>query len=353
MGTGTTSFRLLVVADTLAGGLGAAARSHAQWFSGRGWDVELAAPADTSVQAPDGVVQRQVSLPVTARRGRALVTASAAIRGVERAFRPDVVHCHGARSFAATLLAGGRRPFVTLHGVLPGGSDPAGYRFVRRAGIVFCGRLAAGALAVFPDLPPGWHFFPHASPRLATLEQVGPMPGHDPVFVCLGSLEDRKHPERFIEVMAALRRAGLAARGILAGSGPLEPALRQQVAATGATVDFAGQVEEVGPLLEQAWAVVLLSDSEGVPFVLQEAMWSGRPVVCSSLPGTRWLLGDPPLGGVVVDTPGEVFQALSRLRDKHEAERAGRMAAARIRALLSTDDPWPAVEQMYRSRLGR
>src|SRR5688500_4057108 len=100
------------------------AAGHARWFDARGWQVRVVAPEPP--ERPDGLDLEPVDLPVSARAAGAMAVAARRLARIRRAFRPDVVHCHGLRSFAATL-ASGARPFVTLHGAGPVASDPPGW----------------------------------------------------------------------------------------------------------------------------------------------------------------------------------------------------------------------------------
>ncbi|MHB8330233.1 MAG: glycosyltransferase, partial [Acidimicrobiales bacterium] len=193
----------------------------------------------------------------------------------------------------------------------------------------------------------GWEFLPHASGRLATLGRLPPPTASDPTFLWIGTLNERKRPDLFVATMAALGGLRPGVRGLMAGTGPLGPAITQQIDREGAPVELMGQVADISALLRQAWAVVLLSETEGVPFALQEAMWAGRSIVASSLPGNRWLVGAQGQGGSLVDTVDGALSALLPLCERHHASRAGELAAARIRLLLGPDDPWPAVERAY------
>src|SRR5688572_9882565 len=96
---------LLVVADSVDGGLGASARAHARWFATRGWQVVLAAPA-----AQDGPISpaRAIPLPVpeSAFDIAAMASTARRLRLLLRTGRPAITHAHGTRSQLLTLLAG-------------------------------------------------------------------------------------------------------------------------------------------------------------------------------------------------------------------------------------------------------
>jgi glycosyltransferase involved in cell wall biosynthesis len=348
-GHGARAGRLLIVSDTLSGGTGGVVVRHAQWFSQRGWDVDVAAPEDEET-ALSVARHRPVPIPGSIRRAGDVRRAAAALRLVCQRCRPDVVHCHGARSFLITRLVRRRAPFVTLHSISAVSSDPPGYAALRRPALSALSLVAAGAFSARPDSPPGWRFLPHASDRLVHLSRLPAPAAPEPTFLWVGRLDEPKRPDLFVDAMAALARRRPRVRGLMAGSGPLRPVVAERIARRRAPVQLLGHVSELSPLLLQAWAVVLLSEAEAVNFALQEAMWAGRAVVGSPLAGIRWLLGPPGEGGTVVATMDDTVAALEALCDIDVARRAGALAADRIRSMLTPDDPWPTVERAYRSR---
>jgi glycosyltransferase involved in cell wall biosynthesis len=264
-----------------------------------------------------------------------------------RRVQPDIVHCHGVRAFAITRTLARQCSMVTLHGTGSSVTDPRGYHRIRRFGVAALPTLAVRAFSAVPGLGRGWVFTPHASPLLADLERLPP-PSASAPFLWLGRLEDPKQPERFVDALAlAARHAPV--RGVIAGSGVLEPAIRDRIARTGAPAELAGHRADVPALLRACRAAVLLSRSEAVPFAIQEPMWAGRAAIASRLPGTAWLAGDGPHAGLtLVDDVDAAAAAMVRLADDAVAAADGAAAAARIRGVLAPDSPWAQVEAAYR-----
>jgi glycosyltransferase involved in cell wall biosynthesis len=246
------------------------------------------------------------------------------------------------RSFTAAL-ATGRRPFVTLHGAGTVPSDPRGYRQVRQAVRMVIPHLARAAISAAPDVP-GWRFLPHASPRLASLGRLPfPPAGQIPTFAWVGRVDEGKPGDEFVEVLAALGRRRAVA-GVVVGSGNGLARMEALAQRAGAPVQFVGE-QDPEPFLARSWALVLFSRHEAVSFVAQEAMWAGRAVVASPLPGLRWLIGTTePL----VEDANQATAVLEDLCDPIRARARGDAAAERVRGLLTPDDPWPAVAAMYR-----
>jgi glycosyltransferase involved in cell wall biosynthesis len=325
-----TGKRLLLVADTLDGGLGAAVRAQATWFERDGW----------AVQVFDHVPER-------ARDGLAMVRAAAALRHVARRFDAGVTHCHGLRSFVVARLVTSPAPFVTLHGSGPVPSDPPLNDATRRAGRRIVPRLAAGAFTATPDGQRAWRFLPHASPRLAGLREV-PIPDGPPTFLWLGRLAEPKRPDVFVRAMAAIADTG--ARGLVVGDGPLRAEVEALVRSLGAPVDMLGERDDVAGLIAGSWAVGLFSTHEALSFAVQEAMWSGRAAVVSDRPGLRWLAGRD---GFVVPDADAAAPAFRTLTDPEVARARGAASARSLRAILRPDDPWPAVASEYERRSHR
>jgi glycosyltransferase involved in cell wall biosynthesis len=341
-----TAGTLLIVAETLGGGLGAATLSHAGWFSERGWRVVVTA-SPTEVGPPPGMTFVPLPIPTTARDVVGMRQAWRVIRFIVRTEHPDVVHCHGLRSFALGRLASTTAPFVTLHGSGIIASAPHGYETLRNFGRAVIPHLARGAVTAAPEFGGGWRFLPHASPRLAGMARHAfPPPGGRPLFLWIGRLDEPKDSVTFVRALTAAARTR-EVRGVVAGRGAQRVLLERLIADEGAPVELLGVRDDVEELIAQAWGLVVLSHFEGVTFAAQEAMWAGRPVIASPLPGLTWLVGD---AGLFAADLASATDAIVRLSDRETASRLGDRSAERIRSLIRPDDPWPAIEALYSGR---
>jgi glycosyltransferase involved in cell wall biosynthesis len=328
--------------------MGYLAVSQAQWFRSRGWDVRLAAPSRHPLREeaiPLGDDLDWMSIPETARDLPAMLRSVQEVREVIRSHRPDIIHCHGARAFGIVRLATARKSFVTLHGSGSVPSDPSGWEVVRRSSVRLLPLMAEQAFSVAPDLGETWTFLPHASPRLASLSEMPfPTASTPPTFVWLGSLDERKQPEIFIRAVASMpvkRRV----RAVVAGRGARVDELRDLASDLGVDVEFVGHRSDVEGLLAEAWAIVLFSRYEGVPFALEEAMWAGRPVIATPHPGVVWLLAGT---GRLAGTPDLAAAAIESLSDHATAAKAGHEAALQVRDAIDPEAPWATVEAAYR-----
>jgi glycosyltransferase involved in cell wall biosynthesis len=340
--------RLLLVGECLVGGLGAVVLDQAAWFSAHGWHVTVAAP-----RAPDGRWQRlagtyaPIDMPESARQLGEMLATRRSLRTLLADLRPSVVHCHGVRPFVATRLASTHAPYVTLHGAGTIDEDPPGYAKLRAAGLAVVPRMARHAFTAAPGIGHGWEFLLHASPLLRDLDRM-PFPGPDttPTFLWLARVDHRKPGDVFVRAIDALSKER-PVRGVIAGDGPQIDDLAKLVERLGAPVDMVGH-RPPAPLLAETWGLGLFSSQEAVTFAVQEAMWVGRSVVCSSLAGLRWLVGD---AGAFADDVAAATDAFRRLCDHDRASALGQRAADRARELIDPEATWPTTERAYLAAL--
>lgn len=168
----------------------------------------------------------------------------------------------------------------------------------------------------------------------------------DLVVLGLARLVEQKRLDRFIDVFTHLPPA---ARGIVAGDGPLRDELESRARQRGAPVRFLGHVQEVGDLLAAADVLLLTSDREAMANAMLEAMAAGLPVVSTPVAGADEALagaeGDVPPGRVSAGFEvADIASALEPLLVDHGLRRAmGRAAAVRARRRFGPDrmlDGW-------------
>jgi glycosyltransferase involved in cell wall biosynthesis len=340
--------RLLIVADSLAAGLGGVILSQVEWFVHRGWDVHVSGWRDErSVELPVEITD--IRLPTSLRKAREALLAARNVRRLYRTFKPDLVHCHGLRSSLIAALAG-RRPIIHLHGIGPIPSDPPLYHTLRRIALGVLPRLAVGAVSASPGFGDRWLFQPDVSPKLQSMRRLPfPAPDSQPTFLWLGRLGEQKRPDLFIRALARVGKVK-SVHGVIAGEGDpkVELELRTQADRLGAPVVFLGERSDIADLLNEAWVFVLLTRFEGMPLAVEEAMWSGRAIVASKIPSLEWLVGR---AGFVVDGLHDLVEALMGLTDPAIAERYGHAAADRIRELFPAGTVWDVSDGLYTSRL--
>lgn len=177
----------------------------------------------------------------------------------------------------------------------------------------------------------------------------------DLVVLGLARLVEQKRLDRFIDVFAHLPPA---ARGVVAGDGPLRDDLEIRARQRGAPVLFLGHVQEVGDLLAAADVLLLTSDREAMANAMLEAMAAGVPVVSTPVAGADEALAgaesDVPPGRVSVGFEvADIASTLEPLLLDHELRRAmGRAAAQRAHRLFGTGRMLDGWEHLLREVAG-
>lgn len=154
-----------------------------------------------------------------------------------------------------------------------------------------------------------------------------------PTIAFVGALTAGKRPDRFVEVVAALRASGRELDALMIGDGPLRSGVADQAA--GAGVEVLGSRPDIADLLRRTDVLVFPSRpaGEGMPGVLIEAGLCGVPVVATSVPGVRTIVEDGATGLVVdEDDLADMVSATERLLDEAPL-RAAMGRAARDRCV--------------------
>jgi glycosyltransferase involved in cell wall biosynthesis len=356
--------RVAFVVGTTAGGTGAHVRMLAAGLARRGMAVSVFGPASSAavlgVASLPGVEFTPVEFGDRPRPGDA--AAVLRLRRALRAPQPGVVHAHGLRAGALTVLglagARARRPaiVVTMHNAPPhgGGAAVRVYRILERvvtrgADLVLCvspdlerRMRAAGARRVGRAIVPAPGTCANVEPASAASAADGP------VVLAAGRLAPQKGFGVLLEAAARWRDLEPAPRLVIAGDGPLAGELRARAAALGVRAEFPGRRDDIPALLASAEVFVLPSLWEGQPLVLQEALRAGVPVIATHTGGIPDMTGDD---AALLVPPGDAARLAdavrSVLRDPALAARLRAAARERGAALPSEDDAVAAVLACY------
>jgi glycosyltransferase involved in cell wall biosynthesis len=271
-----------------------------------------------------------------------------------RRARPDLLHIHhvwpAADRYLALLAEAAGVPHVVVTEHIVGESHSRGQRRLKRRELDRADAVTAVSAAVAEALrldygvdparvrvvpngaePPDEEAERGAARRLRETLGAAVL---KPLWVCAGRLERQKGQDVLIEALAALRGRGVEFVCGIAGEGSLRPALERQCESLGLGqhVRFLGQVEDLGPLLAAADAVVMPSRWEGMPLVVLEAMARARPVVASAVGGIPEVVEDGVHGRLVAaDDPEALAGALELLHHKPDAaHRMGQRGAQRV-----------------------
>jgi exopolysaccharide biosynthesis polyprenyl glycosylphosphotransferase len=236
----------------------------------------------------------------------------------------DLIHAHSAVAGVVARLAGkfSQTPVVyTVHGF--------GFKPQARAWIRFNAWLAEAALAAWttrmvcvseyekslaaqlPMDPDRACVIPNALADVAWRSQQG---GPQVSIAMVARMAPPKRHDLLLQALALLASHNLRPAVHLLGDGPQRSAHQLMASQLDLPhVHFSGDVQHVAERLAEHQIFVLLSDHEGLPISVIEAMRAGMAIVATRLPGLQELLTDGESALLVNNDPLEVQQALQRL----------------------------------------
>jgi glycosyltransferase involved in cell wall biosynthesis len=340
---------VLQVLGSSAGGVRRHVLDVAVGAARRGAAVVVAGPAELGAHLdPARTGARHAVLEIRDRPGPGDLVALVRLRRL--AAGADVVHAHGLRAGALSVLAARSVPrgpavVVTLHNL------PVGGRGVLAIAGVLERVVAAGAdtvLGVSGDLveraaalgarhtaralvpaPPR-----PAADRGRALAALA-VPSGAALVVTVARLAPQKGLDLLCDTAALLRDVPL--HWVVAGDGPLGVHLAQRAVAEHLPVEALGRREDVADLMAAADLVVSTALWEGQPLGIQEALALGAAVVATDVGGTREVTGDaavlvPPDARALADAVRSLLGDPSRIAALRAA------ATARAAGLPDLDD---------------
>lgn len=307
----------------------------------------------------------------------------AAIRGIVRRWRPQVVHTHlakaGALGRVAALTSGAPVVVHTFHGhVLQeyfSHLENAAFAAAER-------RLAARTTALIgvakwlrDDLlsfgigrEEQWHVVPVGVDLEPLLHERIPadrarsalgLPLDGPIIGIVGPLAPNKDHHTFLEAAARVIAERPDSTVVIAGDGPLRRSLEAEARAMlGDHVRFLGWVEDLPVLYGALDVVALTSRLEGTPIPLIEAAASGTPAVAAAVGGVSEVIRDGRTGLLVPprDPVAVAAQLLTLVDDREGARRMGEEGARWVRDRFSerrlADDMAGLYGELIDRRLG-
>lgn len=122
-----------------------------------------------------------------------------------------------------------------------------------------------------------------------------------PTVLALGRLYPQKRWDRFLDVIASVKKRQIPFTVLHAGDGPLRNQLisRARNLQLEDTIHFLGYQRDIPALLASCSFLLHTSDHEGCPNVVMEAMACGRAVVATDAGDTAYLIDDEKTGYVV------------------------------------------------------
>jgi alpha-1,6-mannosyltransferase len=172
----------------------------------------------------------------------------------------------------------------------------------------------------------------HPCRRSALVRQRWATPSQILLVHC-GRLSVEKRADRSIDAVAELCAAGIAARLVVVGDGPLRARLQRQAA--GLPIDFTGFISDrytVAALLASADVVLAPGPHETFGLAALESLACGTPVVVSRTSALGEII-TPDSGALADNDPAAIAQAVSAVVSRPEDHRR---ACARGRAEMFT-----------------
>lgn len=287
-----------------------------------------------------------------------LLRAVAELLRVIRRTQPDVVHAHSAVAGVVSRIAArwlGLPAVYTVHGF---GFKPEARRLAR-----WHAWLAETALAAWTTRmvcvsrhEQEWaKRLPMDPERVCVIPNVvadtheRSHPGVALSIVMVARMAAPKRHDQLLQALAMLADHGQRPSTTLVGSGPEEPALKQLAAAHSlGHVVFAGDCTDVSRVLAEHSIFVLMSDHEGMPLSVIEAMRAGLAIVASRLPGIEELVEHERSALLVGSDPTSLADALMRLlQDASLRQQLGQEARLRYEQQHRPSQAASAMLEVY------
>lgn len=283
-----------------------------------------------------------------------------------RALQPDLVHAHSSKAGLLARLACkiARIPCVfTAHGW----AFSEGAPFARASLALVAEWLAAKTKFPIIDVS-------NYDRALALRKRVGNVKQHylvhnglpdwagaqqakaPPVVTMVARFAPPKRQELLLQAWGYVKQGNHELR--LVGDGPML-AECQRLAATldqKASIHFAGNSATVNELLQQSCIFALLSNHEGLPLTIIEAMRAGLPVVASAVGGVPELVEDGVTGYLVPRqaSPQQIAAVLQKLVDDPQlAQRMGAAGRQRYLERFTEDAMMTKIDVVYAAALRR
>jgi glycosyltransferase involved in cell wall biosynthesis len=291
---------------------------------------------------------------------RSLLASVRQVHDRAKSWRADVIHVHSAVAAAVGRIAGwlAAIPVVyTVHGFAFKPQVPPLRRLCAFAGERLLAPLSTHVICVSPAerelaLKLGMPerrvtVIPNGVSDSAARAQPSSGPA---TLIMVARMAAPKRHDLLLQALQVLQARGIAPPPtVMAGGGPLLAKCRETATASGLScVSFCGDISNVDDRLAQCQVFVLLSDHEGQPISVIEAMRAGLPIVASDLPGIRTQITPGVEGLLTNNEPRAIADVLERLMtDPLLRARLGAAARRRFEEEFSAACMAEQVAQVY------
>lgn len=217
--------------------------------------------------------------------------------------------------------------------------------------------------SIFRDIIPGHRIsviengvdtnaYGHAVP--ASLRRELNIPADHKICLTVGRLESIKGQQYLIRAMEIIKDENTSCHLVLAGDGLNREKLLEQARAAGVDhiIHFLGTRHDIPQLMAGSDFLVLPSESEGLPFVLLEAMAAGLPIIASRVGKVPSIIGDDERGFLVnPKSSSELATALIRIFKKKYPASLLEKANAYVRQNYSEQRMLDRYKKLYQRLL--
>jgi glycosyltransferase involved in cell wall biosynthesis len=304
-------------------------------------------------------------MPIPRLLGAADLTAPIKLRKLASSLEVDILHGHGAKGgFLARLARGQRKAIYTPHGgVLHFDRSRIGGRAFllieqallhRTDAIVFESTFAYKTYVERIAKPGCSSAVIHNGLTQDEFKPIALAPDAAD-FVFVGELRTLKGIDLLIEALHTVRTpTGAPASLVIAGDGPLRPALEAMVASQGLgdSVTLVG-VQPARDMLARGRCVVVPSLAESLPYIVLEAVAAGRPVIATDVGGISEIFGpahDTLIEAGSVIAIRDALQAF--LANEDAALKAAQVHRAYVRKHFSVKGMTASILKLYHAADG-
>ncbi|MBM4026928.1 MAG: glycosyltransferase family 4 protein [Planctomycetes bacterium] len=260
--------------------------------------------------------------------------------------QPDIIQIH---SWTCTLVCAWARAATPAVEVVHGSDFAERRSLIRKIGLRWIDRLVYRRLrprivVVAPGLRPALakHLGCQAGEIRCIVNGVdldrfpfrARVPSGMPILLMIGTLSHLKRQDLAIRALPRLLEQAPGARLVILGDGPTRQELASLIARLhlGDRVELVGQQNDVAGYLEKAHVLWHLSEREGLPVVVLEAMATGLPVIGHDVPGVRDVVANGKTGYLIPfgDTDALIERTVRLLTDSRLNQTMGQAARARV-----------------------